>query len=95
MQSLLRWSIENSPASGQQDGDGGQQASAQPRQIDPAIIDTILGKPESELMKEALAVAVDTEKSEDDRLQALDNFEMVSVCVTFGDIGLFTSLSNS
>ena len=37
----------------------------------------ILGKPDSELMKEALAVAVDEQKDEDERVQALDNFEMV------------------
>ena len=80
MQSLLRWSIENSPAGAETGGSNRQ--SAQPRQIDSEIIDAILGKPESELMKEALAVAVDTEKSEDDRLQALDNFEMVRVCVS-------------
>lgn len=78
MQSLLRWSIENTPSAGQSGGNGGQQP--QPRQIDPEIINAIMGKPESELMKEAVAVAVDTEKSEDDRLQALDNFEMVRIC---------------
>lgn len=85
MQSLLRWSIENSPAgagTGSNNGDSSNGQHAQPRQIDPEIIDAILGKPESELMKEALAVAVDTEKNEDDRLQALDNFEMVRICVS-------------
>lgn len=69
MESLLRWSIENSTPSAQPPA---------PRQnIDPGIIDMILGKPESELMKEALAVAMDAEQTEDTRLNALEDFEMV------------------
>ena len=73
MENLLRWSIANS---GPRDAN---QPPPQPRSdLDPSIIDMILGKPDSELMKEALAVAVDESKDEDDRLQALDNFEMVS-----------------
>jgi hsp70-interacting protein len=74
MQSLLRWSIENSAT-----GDAGAPSQPPPRKdLDPAIIDMILGKPEAELMKEALKIAVDENKSEDERLQALDEFEMVS-----------------
>jgi hsp70-interacting protein len=70
MDSLLRWSIENSsPSTG----------PVQPRKdLDPAIIDHILGKPDAVLMKEALAIAVDEKKSEDERVEALDNLEMVS-----------------
>ncbi|KAJ2979235.1 hypothetical protein NUW54_g11169 [Trametes sanguinea] len=69
MESLLRWSIANSDPNA---------PPPQPRSdLDPGIIDMILGKPDSELMKEALAVAVDESKDEDDRLQALDNFEML------------------
>ena len=72
MQSLLRWSIENSSQ------DAAERGSSQPRQpLDPGIVDMILGKPDSELMKEALAVAIDEQKDEDERVQALDNFEMV------------------
>ncbi|KAI0324503.1 Fes1-domain-containing protein [Cubamyces sp. BRFM 1775] len=72
MESLLRWSIANS------DPRDANQPPPQPRSdLDPSIIDMILGKPDSELMKEALAVAVDESKDEDDRLQALDNFEML------------------
>ncbi|OSD00061.1 nucleotide exchange factor Fes1 [Trametes coccinea BRFM310] len=69
MESLLRWSIANSDPNA---------PPPQPRSdLDPGIIDMILGKPDSELMKEALAVAVDESKDEDDRIQALDNFEML------------------
>jgi hsp70-interacting protein len=71
MDSLLRWAIENStPAA--------EGTTITPRSdLDPEIIDYILGKPDAVLMKEALDVAVDASKSEGDRLQALDDFEML------------------
>ncbi|KAI0791034.1 nucleotide exchange factors-like protein [Abortiporus biennis] len=69
MESLLRWGIEHS---------AGQPAQPAPRlDLDPGIIDAILGKPDAELMKEALAIALDESKDEDDRIQALDDFEML------------------
>ncbi|EIW56471.1 nucleotide exchange factors-like protein [Trametes versicolor FP-101664 SS1] len=72
MESLLRWGIANS------DPRTDNQPPPQPRSdLDPAIIDMILGKSDAELMKEALTIAVDETKDEDDRLQALDNFEML------------------
>ena len=76
MESLLRWGIENSDPQGQ-----AQTSQVERKDIDPGVIDMILGKPDAELMKEALAVATDEKNSEDDRLQALDNFEMV--CLNF------------
>lgn len=79
MQSLLRWSIENSAPTSSGEDAGSSHPPPQPRKdLDPGIIDMILGKPDAELMKEALAVAVDETRPEDDRLQALDDFEMVS-----------------
>jgi hsp70-interacting protein len=75
MQSLLRWSIENSSPQ-----DGTQSNSAPPvgrQDLDPGIIDAILGKPDAEQMKEDLTVALDSSKSEDDRVDALDHLEMV------------------
>ncbi|KZT00287.1 nucleotide exchange factors-like protein [Laetiporus sulphureus 93-53] len=73
MENLLRWSIEHSTGP-----NGGQPPPPRPRQdLDPGIIDMILGKPDSQLMKEALAVAVDETKDEDERIQALDDFEML------------------
>jgi hsp70-interacting protein len=72
MQSLLRWSIENSS----QDASERIQP-AQRQQLDPGIVDMILGKPDAELMKENLAIALDEKKDEDERVEALDNFEMV------------------
>ena len=70
MQSLLRWGIENSEP-------GASQPTAEGKEIDPGVIDMILGKPDAELMKDALAIAVDEKRDEDVRLQALDDFEMV------------------
>lgn len=78
MQSLLRWSIENSTP---QDGSAGGRPPPSKQVLDPGIIDTILGRPDSEQMKEDVAIATDTSKSEDDRLAALDHLEMVSVSV--------------
>lgn len=73
MESLLRWGIEHST-----NDDGEQPASQRPRQnLDTGVIDAILGKSDAQLMKEALAVAVDETKNEEDRIQALDDFEMV------------------
>lgn len=75
MQSLLRWSLENSsPQDGSSSGDG---AVASRRELDPGIIDMILGKPDAVQLKEDVSVAVDAERSEDDRLAALDHMEMV------------------
>jgi len=71
MDNLLRWGIENSTptASG---------TAVTPRKdLDPAIIDYILGKPDAVLMKEALEVALDENQSDDTRVQALDDFEML------------------
>jgi len=75
MQSLLRWSIENSTP--QQDG--GRQPATQQQKLDTGIIDMILGRSDAEQMKEDVGIASDRNKSEDERLAALDHLEMVSV----------------
>ena len=75
MQSLLRWSIENSTP--QQDGD--RQHVTQQQKLDTGIIDMILGRPDAEQMKEDVSAAGDESKSEDERLAALDHLEMVSI----------------
>ncbi|KAL9714949.1 hsp70 nucleotide exchange factor fes1 [Leucoagaricus gongylophorus] len=69
MQSLLRWSIENSGPR--------QDSGAQPQKLDPGIIDTILGKSDAEQMKEDVDVGSDRSKSEDERVAALDHLEML------------------
>ncbi|KAF8346515.1 adenyl-nucleotide exchange factor [Amanita rubescens] len=70
MQSLLTWSIQNSTQ-------GQQGPSVDQQKLDPEIIDMILGRPDSQLMKESLAIALDENRSEDDRIDALDQFEML------------------
>ncbi|KAI0744577.1 nucleotide exchange factors-like protein [Earliella scabrosa] len=72
MENLLRWSLANSDPR-----DVNQPPPAPRSDLNPEIIDAILGKPDSELMKEALAVAVDEKRDEDERIQALDDFEML------------------
>ncbi|RDB17617.1 Hsp70 nucleotide exchange factor FES1 [Hypsizygus marmoreus] len=76
MQSLLRWSIENSTPLDSLPSD---QPPPQSRlkDLDPGIIDMILGRPDAELMKEDVAVAVDNTREEDDRVAALDHLEML------------------
>ncbi|KAH7882054.1 nucleotide exchange factors-like protein [Phlebopus sp. FC_14] len=72
MESLLRWSIEHSHPN------RGDAPPPAPRQdLDTGIIDYILGKPDAQLMKEALEVAVDTSKDDDMRIAAMDDLEML------------------
>ena len=71
MDSLLRWSIEHSAPRG---------TDAPPptrKDLDPGIIDYLLGKPDAVLMKEALEIALDENRDEGARIQALDDFEML------------------
>lgn len=75
MESLLRWSIENSAKDG---SDNPNREPPAPRtDLDPGIIDAILGKSDAELMKEDMAIALNKEESEDRRVDALDHFEML------------------
>ncbi|PPQ71325.1 hypothetical protein CVT26_011970 [Gymnopilus dilepis] len=75
MQSILRWAIENSDPQPSETPSQGEQRTL--KDLDPGIIDMILGKPDSEQMKEDMAVATDPSKSEDDRINALDHLEML------------------
>jgi hsp70-interacting protein len=69
MQSLLRWGLENTAP--------GAPPPAPRKDLDPAIIDHILGKSDAQLMKEALSTAKDESNPDDVRVDALDNFEML------------------
>ena len=73
--SVLRWAVEHSdPQPSDTASQGGQRSL---KDLDPGIVDAILGKPDSEQMKEDMAVATDPSKSEDVRIAALDHLEMV------------------
>jgi hsp70-interacting protein len=71
MDSLPRWFVEHSTPRSADDPPPAR------RDIDPGIIDHILGKPDAVLMKEALEVALDESRDDDARIQALDDFEML------------------
>ncbi|TFY76254.1 hypothetical protein EWM64_g7758 [Hericium alpestre] len=72
MDHLLRWGVQNSTAEGQQ-----AQQSEPRKDLDPAILDHILGRPDAELMKESLTKALDESLSEEERIIALDDLEML------------------
>jgi len=72
MESLLQWSLANSAPS------DGSQPPAGPRQpLDPGVIDAILGKSDADHMRDDLQIIMDETREEDDRVGALDHFEMV------------------
>jgi len=73
MDGLLRWSIQNSTPL----DEAARNAPLERKDLDPGIIDMILGRPDSELMKEDMAIATDASRDEDDRVNALDHFEML------------------
>ncbi|KAJ7596496.1 armadillo-type protein [Mycena floridula] len=72
MESLLRWSIENTtPAA------PGAAPPLVRKDLDPGVIDLILGKSDAVLMKEDLEAAVDPKRAEHERIHALDHLEML------------------
>ncbi|KAG8740705.1 hsp70 nucleotide exchange factor fes1 [Ceratobasidium sp. 414] len=73
MESILKWSIENTP----EDAPRTIPSAERMKELDPAIIDMILGKSDAVVMKEKLAFAVDEAREEDERVEALDDFEML------------------
>lgn len=73
MESLLKWSIENTPEDAERTVPSAERIKA----LDPEIIDMILGKSDAVVMKEKLAFAVDESREEDERVEALDDFEML------------------
>ncbi|UZJ54006.1 hypothetical protein CBS101457_003326 [Exobasidium rhododendri] len=81
---LLKWSIAAQNADGLANGEQNMHEIAdevaqgkRPDLADPALYDALMGKSEATMMKEELAVAMDLNRNEKDRVQALDNFEML------------------
>ncbi|KAG9033995.1 hsp70 nucleotide exchange factor fes1 [Tulasnella sp. JGI-2019a] len=70
---LLDWATQNTP----EKNDPSYVPPRPMEKLDPGIIDMILGKPDAVKMKEALAIAVDESKPEAERVNALDEFEML------------------
>lgn len=82
--SALHPSDPGHPTSGPQalapsDSDSAGQSSTRAKREDltSEMLDFIMGKSDSIIMKEKMAVAMDTSKSIDERVQALDDFEML------------------
>lgn len=73
MESILKWAIENTPEDASRTAPSPQRI----KELDPEIIDMILGKSDAVVMKEKLAVAMDEAREEDERTEALDDFEML------------------
>ncbi|ELU37498.1 Fes1 domain-containing protein [Rhizoctonia solani AG-1 IA] len=73
MESLLKWSLENTPT----DEPVVRPTAERMKELDPEIIDMILGKSDAVVMKEKLAIARDESREEDERVEALDDFEML------------------
>ncbi|CAG8541039.1 10574_t:CDS:2 [Racocetra persica] len=73
MEKLLQWSIENSDPSNVL-----QQSTTQEKDnLDPEIIDHILGKSDAVRMREAVEAVLNPETSFDNKEIALDNLEML------------------
>ncbi|TIA93429.1 hypothetical protein E3P99_00150 [Wallemia hederae] len=83
MEQLLQWGLQHSVNN---DGDAedlkkmaevAKSQSGPGQKYDPAVLDKILGKSDAEMMKEAMIVAANEEATLENRLVALDNFEML------------------
>lgn len=75
----MKWSVQNTDSNAPAASSIAQDIKAGKRpDLDPAVLDSMMGKSEGQMMKEQLAAALNEESSEDDRETALDNFEMVS-----------------
>lgn len=88
MDALLKWSIAQQGADDAAAAASGQPSMAavasdiaagrRPDLADPGLFDAIMGKSEATMMREELGAALDEKRTEEDRVTALDNFEMVS-----------------
>ncbi|KAJ1728588.1 hsp70 nucleotide exchange factor fes1 [Coemansia biformis] len=76
MDSLLKWAILNGATAGE-DAPARQAGDLEPRKLDPAIIDAILGKPASVQMTECLDAVEHSETPLEAREIALDDLEML------------------
>lgn len=77
MNALLKWSVKNQGGAGPSSKLAEDIKAGKRPDLDPKVIDAIMGKSEAQVMQEELTVAVDEKRSEDDRETALDNFEML------------------
>ncbi|EJU03452.1 ARM repeat-containing protein [Dacryopinax primogenitus] len=76
MESLLHWAIQHSDTT-TPPTTSTLEAQARLRSLDPGIIETILGQPDAAKMRQSLALAQDQGRSRAERVQALDDLEML------------------
>ncbi|CAO1624917.1 unnamed protein product [Jaminaea pallidilutea] len=78
MDALLKWSMRNQDPNAPPASEIAEQLAQGKRpDLDPSVLDAMMGKSEAQMMQEELAVAVNEKRSDDDRATALDNFEML------------------
>ncbi|CAO1632398.1 unnamed protein product [Sympodiomycopsis kandeliae] len=78
MDALLKWSMRNQDPSGPSpDQIMTDLKDGKRPDLDPKVLDAMMGKSEAQMMQEELSVAVNQNRSEEDRAVALDNFEML------------------
>ncbi|KAJ1970661.1 hsp70 nucleotide exchange factor fes1, partial [Dimargaris verticillata] len=77
MEKLLQWAIINSATEKEDAPPRDSTQTVAPKQLDPAIIDHILGKDDSVLMKEAMAAALDPCADPETKEVALTDLELL------------------
>ncbi|KAG8942590.1 hsp70 nucleotide exchange factor fes1 [Tulasnella sp. 424] len=71
---------------GQTSPDNPDYAPPRPlEELDPGLIDTILGKPNAVQMRDAMAIAIDESESEQERRAALDDMELLILMESLAD----------
>ena len=98
--SLLKWSVENSEASKSPNTSSSQSQNPQvqpERGPNPAALAALFGGPsDADLMRQSLAIVQDPSTSLEDRLTALDNFEQLIESIdnanNIRSLGLWTPL---
>ncbi|KAJ1023152.1 hypothetical protein NDA16_003305 [Ustilago loliicola] len=85
-QELLKWGLANSGSTSVTSSSAGPtieqissdiESGRRPDLADPRLYDAIMGKSEAQMMREELSAATNTSLPLEDRVVALDNFEML------------------
>ncbi|KAL9112714.1 MAG: hypothetical protein Q9227_003017 [Pyrenula ochraceoflavens] len=76
LNSLLKWSVENSEAS--RDANVSASSSSKPRGLDEQALKVLMGGPsDADLMRQAMTVIQNPESSHEAKMTAFDNFEQL------------------
>ncbi|KAJ9068797.1 hsp70 nucleotide exchange factor fes1 [Entomophthora muscae] len=77
MEKLLQWGLANSDPDALARQANGEEPRQSLKDLDPGVIDAILGKDDATLMKESMLVILSKEAELEDKLAAFDNLEML------------------